>query len=672
MIGAFGENFPYSNFHDLNLDWIIKVMKDFFNKYPSLLEEVEKKLNKPVTDPNGELDDILASNGDGSTKWIKFATVYAPVIIDAVNQWMADHPDVTTTVQDGSISPAKLNTELYNLYKLCGKTQFFFPSLEEGVYSSTSALMVTPHKTVLFDADDIRNATPVMQYYNDLYSAGVFSNIDYIVISHYHNDHIGLLENILQSFPHNNCTIYMALSPSGYYAGAQDSYLITNYNNVLALAEEYFCTAITVDTDRTITIDEGITIQLLNSNNDAYSYYSDNQVVYNNYSMVALVNTGNLYSMFPGDLETAGQRWLNNIIDLPRLFLYCVHHHSIQNDDYIPYIYKLDPQYNVITTSHNRQIVSAGGSMFVKLTDGNVGSTAYGSYSFVCDGKTGSITYGRNIPNEGWNLTSIILYVDNSYDGAVHDGTEIHPFTTINEALMFVRDNKYLRYTLNIAGGSGTSVYANGMFRDIQQPIAIQGVDNPEIESLYIHNSEVRIRNLSIVGGYAGYPDSSTKNSAIVALDADITLNNVTMDGTDVTNSYIMSLENSKVSINSCAISNYGKGIVKTTSVSGALENSVVSITNTAFTDIPDLFYMDRIKFILYEGNTFGTPTYILHGDPESEEPAFVSREYMTSAFANLSTAHAVSEPIYVSADLPCAMMSNKKIYNLLTGLALE
>lgn len=27
-IGAFGENFPYTNFHDLNLDWIIKTMKE--------------------------------------------------------------------------------------------------------------------------------------------------------------------------------------------------------------------------------------------------------------------------------------------------------------------------------------------------------------------------------------------------------------------------------------------------------------------------------------------------------------------------------------------------------------------------------------------------------------------------------------------------------------------
>ena len=29
--GAFGELFPYSNFHDLNLDWIIKIIKKLTN-----------------------------------------------------------------------------------------------------------------------------------------------------------------------------------------------------------------------------------------------------------------------------------------------------------------------------------------------------------------------------------------------------------------------------------------------------------------------------------------------------------------------------------------------------------------------------------------------------------------------------------------------------------------
>ena len=38
--GAFGENFPYSNFHDLNMDWIIKIAKDFLDQYTHIQETI--------------------------------------------------------------------------------------------------------------------------------------------------------------------------------------------------------------------------------------------------------------------------------------------------------------------------------------------------------------------------------------------------------------------------------------------------------------------------------------------------------------------------------------------------------------------------------------------------------------------------------------------------------
>ena len=34
--GVFGEGFPYSNFHDLNMDWIIKIAKDFLDQYTNI------------------------------------------------------------------------------------------------------------------------------------------------------------------------------------------------------------------------------------------------------------------------------------------------------------------------------------------------------------------------------------------------------------------------------------------------------------------------------------------------------------------------------------------------------------------------------------------------------------------------------------------------------------
>lgn len=40
-IGAFGENFPYSNKHDLNLDWMIQTMKEFKDNYTNLNQTIE-------------------------------------------------------------------------------------------------------------------------------------------------------------------------------------------------------------------------------------------------------------------------------------------------------------------------------------------------------------------------------------------------------------------------------------------------------------------------------------------------------------------------------------------------------------------------------------------------------------------------------------------------------
>lgn len=40
--GAFGEGFPYTNFHDLNTDWLIKIAKDFLDQYTHIQEIIEE------------------------------------------------------------------------------------------------------------------------------------------------------------------------------------------------------------------------------------------------------------------------------------------------------------------------------------------------------------------------------------------------------------------------------------------------------------------------------------------------------------------------------------------------------------------------------------------------------------------------------------------------------
>lgn len=109
---ALFENFPYVNFHELNLDWLVKIVKELSEKYPDFEEEIKNKLNMPPV--AGNIGDILANGGNGSTVWVSFQEYSIPTIIQAVDDWLDAHPEATTTVQDNSITEAKLYPDLRN------------------------------------------------------------------------------------------------------------------------------------------------------------------------------------------------------------------------------------------------------------------------------------------------------------------------------------------------------------------------------------------------------------------------------------------------------------------------------------------------------------------------------------------------------------------------------
>ena len=48
-----GENFPYTNFHDMNMDWIIKIAKDFLDQYTHL-QDVITQGESDITDLSEE------------------------------------------------------------------------------------------------------------------------------------------------------------------------------------------------------------------------------------------------------------------------------------------------------------------------------------------------------------------------------------------------------------------------------------------------------------------------------------------------------------------------------------------------------------------------------------------------------------------------------------------
>lgn len=96
--GAFGENFPYSNFHDLNMDWIIKIAKDFSDQYThiqqviedgetqlqNLTEEEKQELEEKATELTALLNEWYNTHSEDITNELTNA-------VQELNEWYNNH-----------------------------------------------------------------------------------------------------------------------------------------------------------------------------------------------------------------------------------------------------------------------------------------------------------------------------------------------------------------------------------------------------------------------------------------------------------------------------------------------------------------------------------------------------------------------------------------------------
>lgn len=79
-------------------------------------ETLAEKVNLPKDDNNkptyGTPGQVLRAKGNSSTEWVNPGTPTPEQVKTAVTEWMDEHPEASTTVEDGSITREKLNNAL--------------------------------------------------------------------------------------------------------------------------------------------------------------------------------------------------------------------------------------------------------------------------------------------------------------------------------------------------------------------------------------------------------------------------------------------------------------------------------------------------------------------------------------------------------------------------------
>lgn len=84
--------------------FLAEIVKNLQESVSNNTLEINNKVNKPSS--NGISGQFLKTNGDGTTDWDD--PIDQSAVTDAVDDWLNAHPEATTTVEDGSITSAKI------------------------------------------------------------------------------------------------------------------------------------------------------------------------------------------------------------------------------------------------------------------------------------------------------------------------------------------------------------------------------------------------------------------------------------------------------------------------------------------------------------------------------------------------------------------------------------
>lgn len=203
------------------------------------------------------------------------------------------------------------------------------------------ALLISPlGETVLFDSGDRGQSDKPISYLQQL---GI-TKIDYHIASHYHDDHIGSVVEVLDAFPLQK----KAYDRGGFYK----SKVFTNYMNFVGSKRT------TAIEGSSITLDAGsdspVKIRIVALNGNGVTGAKDE----NDLSLVCLVQFGQFDAVFGGDLsgkKTSSYKDIETSVapKVGQVEVYKVNHHGSDHSSNQNWLDTLKPKIGVISCGPN-------------------------------------------------------------------------------------------------------------------------------------------------------------------------------------------------------------------------------------------------------------------------------------------------------------------------------
>lgn len=281
------------------------------------------------------------------------------------------------------------------------------------------------NETMLIDAGEAYKSDNVINYLNNL---GI-TKIDYVIGTHPHTDHIGGLEEVINTFDIGSIYMPRASSTS------------KTYEDLLTTISSKGLKVKTAKSGVVVLDEDNLKLEFIAPNSDSYSEL-------NNYSAVLKLTYLDNTFLFMGDAETLSEDEITNEI---KADVIKVGHHGSDSSSSLEFVKKVSPEYAIIMVgegnsyNHSYQSIidryeSVGAKVLRTDLDGNIICDCDGS-TVTCDGDKDSSSNSNSN-----NSTSNISLVSLTY-----------PVSRGNNATISIKGLPNTTYDIDVMYSSGAS-----------------------------------------------------------------------------------------------------------------------------------------------------------------------------------------------------------------------
>lgn len=374
------------------------------------------------------------------------------------------------------------------------------------------------------------------------------AKIDYMIISHYHSDHVQNLVDLQKDFDFSGTEYYLCKHTQRFRYS--DDYVLT------AIGDNK---KIYPNNGDVLQVDD-LKITFVNCSQSDIDYYDSiysKTPNYNNYCMCCYVENKTFSVFFTGDISPTAQGRLNELGYLKKVDLVKVEHHGCDITVNHDYLKVLNPKYSVISDSENKytkenvigESLRIQNSMGVKtfLTGKETVVYKFNNYYDNINGK-----YPINAVFKDMRTYNII-YLDKNYNG-VSNGSYYSPYRTIREAMAHAYT--LLPYNVQIIP-KDESIFDTDEHLRIVNFHGNLKLDKLRIRQLHILNSNVDIGTVEVYDNENRpvYIDQSHVTIATLTVKGNVLNAPNEVDGRGV------AIYNSKVHANKIVISNKRIGL---------------------------------------------------------------------------------------------------------------